>query len=99
MVGGYSLVGLQNKIKIMARFICILLIFVVSCKAPQGEDGKVFIEIDGHNIEMVADEYDNQYLKQFVSDGRPIYIPFTFETEEIGDTLHSFQAKIKQNAK
>ena len=81
----------------MVRFICILLIFVVSCKAPQKNDDRVFIEIDGHQIEMVADEYDNQYLKQYVSDGRPIYIPFTFETEEVGDTLHSYQAKIKQD--
>jgi len=81
--------------KIMSRFICILLIFVVSCKAPQSGDDRVFIEIDGNKIEMVADEYDNQYLKQYVTDGRPIYIPFTFETEEVGDTLHSYQAKIK----
>jgi len=81
--------------KIMLRFICVLLIFVVSCKAPQSGDDRVFIEIDGNKIEMVADEYDNQYLKQYVSDGRPIYIPFTFETEEVGDTLRSFQAKIK----
>lgn len=79
----------------MVRFICILLIFVVSCKAPQSGDDRVFIEIDGHQIEMVADEYDNQYLKQYVNDGRPIYIPFTFETEEVGDTLHSYQAKTK----
>ena len=79
----------------MAKFICTLLIFIVSCKAPQGDDVKVFIDIDGHKVELVADEYDNQYLKQFVADGRAIYIPFTFETEEIGDTLHSFQAKIK----
>jgi len=81
--------------KIMSRFICILLIFVVSCKAPQSGDDRVFIEIDGNKIEMVADEYDNQYLKQYVTDGRPIYIPFTFETEEVGDTLHSYQTKIK----
>jgi hypothetical protein len=79
----------------MRKLICILLIFIVSCKAPQEVDEKVFIEIDGHQIEMVADNYDNQYLKQYVSDGRAIYIPFTFETEEVGDTLHSYQAKIK----
>ena len=79
----------------MSRFIFVLLIFVVSCKAPQSGDDRVFIEIDGNKIEMVADEYDNQYLKQYVSDGRPIYIPFTFETEEVGDTLHSYQTKIK----
>lgn len=79
----------------MRKLICILLIFIVSCKAPQAVDDRVFIEIDGNKIEMVADEYDNQYLKQYVSDGRPIYVPFTFETEEVGDTLHSYQTKIK----
>lgn len=81
----------------MKRFICIALIFIVSCKAPQGKDDRIFIEIDGKKIEMVADEYGNQYLKQSTYGVYDIYIPFPFETEEIGDTLHSYQAKIKHN--
>lgn len=80
----------------MTRFICILLIFFVSCKAPSEiSEEKAFILIDGKYVEMVADEFDNQYLKQYVADGRAIYIPFPFETEEIEDTLRSYQAKIR----
>ena len=79
----------------MKKLIWISLLFFVSCKAPQKNDDRVFIMIDGDRVEMVADEYDNQYLKQFVADGRAIYIPFPFETEDIADTLHSYQAKTK----
>jgi hypothetical protein len=78
----------------MKKFIWISLLFFVSCRAPQKNDDRVFINIDGHKIEMVADEYGNQYLKQSTY-MHTIYIPFPFETEEIGDTLHSYEAKIK----
>ena len=75
----------------MTRFICILLVFIVSCKAPSEiSEEKTFILIDGEHVEMVADEYGNQYLKQ-----NGLFIPFPFETEEVGDTLRSYQAKIK----
>lgn len=81
----------------MKKLIWIPVLFLVSCKAPQKNDDRVFITIDGDKVEMVADEFDNQYLKQYVADGRAIYIPFPFETEDVGDTLHSYQAKIKQH--
>lgn len=76
----------------MKKLIWISLLFFVSCKAPQKNDDRVLITIDGNRVEMVADEYDNQYLKQYIH-GLPIYIPFPFETEEVGDTLRSYEAK------
>jgi len=86
------------KTKIMKKLIWISLLFFVSCKAgSEIDDGQdpVYILIDGEHVEMVSDEFGNQYLKEYVADGRAIYIPFPFETEEVGDTLHSYQAKIK----
>lgn len=98
-VDGYSLVGLQNKNKIMIKFICIALVFFVSCKAPQLSDPQemLYIEVEGKKIKIIEDEYGNQFMKQSVADGRFIYIPFTdvAETEDPNDSLHSFQAKIK----
>lgn len=93
MVDGYSLVG--PHIKIMKKFILLALVFFVSCNVTEttSEEEKVYILIDGQHVEMVSDEYGNQYLKQRI-DGFDIYVPFPFETEEEGDTLRSFQAKI-----
>jgi hypothetical protein len=80
----------------MKKLICIALLFFVSCKAQKqssSEEEKTYILIDGNHVEMVADEFGNQYLKQFISD-QPVYIPFPFETEEESDSLLMFKAKI-----
>ena len=79
----------------MKKLIWITLLFFVSCKAASGiDEEKTFITIDGEKVEMVSDEYGNQYLKQHTY-YHDIYVPFPFETEEVGDTLHSYEAKIK----
>lgn len=83
----------------MKKILLLALIFV-SCNTTQkvsSDEEKTYILIDGENVEMVADEYGNQYLKQYTYGPRAIYIPFTFETEEAEDSLHSFQAKIPTN--
>jgi len=86
--------GTMLKTKIMKKFIWIPVLFLVSCKAPQKNDDRVFITIDGHRVEMVADEFGNQYLKQSTY-MHTIYIPFPFETEDVADTLRSYEAKTK----
>jgi hypothetical protein len=84
------------KTKIMKKLIWITLLFFVSCKAASGiDEEKTFILIDGEKVEMVSDEYGNQYLKYRTYGPVYIYVPFPFETEEVGDTLHSYEAKIK----
>jgi hypothetical protein len=82
------------------KLILICALFIVSCKAQEevsSAEEKTYILIDGEHIEMVADEFGNQYLKQYTYMGHYIYVPFTFETEEESDSLHSFQAKIPTN--
>lgn len=75
----------------MKKLIWIAVLFFVSCKAPSEiVEDKVFILIDGEHVELVSDEFGNQYLKQ-----DKLFIPFPFETEEVGDTLRAYQAKIK----
>jgi len=83
----------------MKKILLLALIFV-SCKAQKdvsSEEEKTYILIDGNHVEMVADEFGNQYLKQYSSENMPVYIPFPFETESTEDSLHSFQAKIPTN--
>ena len=66
MVGGFFMVGL-----------------LVSC-SPEKEvpsEEKVYISIDGKEVELVSDDYGNQYLKQNTSCGI-MYVPFTFPVEE-----------------
>lgn len=66
MVGGFFMVGL-----------------LVSC-SPEKQvpsEEKVYISIDGKEVELVSDDYGNQYLKQNTSCGI-IYVPFTFSVEE-----------------
>lgn len=81
----------------MQKFIWALALFLLSCSQQdisKTQEEKVFILIDGEEIEMVADEYGNQYLKQ-----KGFYIPFPFESEEEGDSLKSLQAKTIQHVK
>ena len=87
-------------------FIALIIISVVlmilaglcSCGStaqthPQEEE-KIWIHMsDGDSLELVADEYGGQYLKQYTYNSH-IYIPYIGETEE-EDTLHFFQAKNK----
>jgi hypothetical protein len=84
----------------MKKILLLALIFV-SCKAQEEisseEEEKTYILIDGKHIELVADEFGNQYLKQYTYGPRAMYIPFTFETESAEDSIHSFQAKIPTN--
>ena len=84
----------------MTRFICVFLVFFVSCKAaPQLSDPQdmLYIEVEGKKIRIIEDEYGNQFMKQNISDGKFIYIPFTdvAEVENPNDSLHAYQAKIK----
>jgi hypothetical protein len=65
------------------KYLFILILFF-SCSTEKEisiEEEKVFINIDGHSIELVLDEYENPYLKQKTACG-VIYIPFTFPTED-----------------
>lgn len=81
--------------------ILILALILLSCKAQKSsapdpeEEEKVYILIDGEHVEMVSDEFENQYLKQYMHDGTYIFIPFPFETEE-EDSLRILQAKISR---
>ena len=85
----------------MKKFIFISVLFLVSCGKPKPQlVGPVlvdYIELEGRAIQVIEDEYGNMFLKQAVSDDRFIYIPFTdvAEYENPGDTLRSYQAKIK----
>lgn len=88
--GTFALIGL-----IVIGFI-LLLLCLASCntraQTPE-EDEKVYININGQNVELVADEYDNQYLKQYISGGAYIYIPYMGPTDDGSDTLKFFNAK------
>jgi len=72
MAGGYFTVGL---------LVSVLFGACISEKLTSEQDERVFINIDGHPVELVSDEYENQYLKQKTACGI-VYIPFTFPTEE-----------------
>lgn len=80
----------------MKKILLLALIFV-SCKAQKevsSDEEKTYIIVDGNHIEMVADEFGNQYLKQYPCGDVPVYIPFPFETEDELDSLNSLHAKI-----
>jgi hypothetical protein len=81
----------------MRKFIWALALFLLSCSQQdisKTQEEKVFILIDGEEIEMVADEYGNQYLKQ-----KGFYIPYPFESEEVVDSLSFLEAKTIQHVK
>jgi len=82
-------------IAIVATLIAAILM-LTSCDntTAQTPEEKVYIEMsDGEKVELVADEYGNQYLKQYTSTGGfCIYTPYPGETEE-EDTLHFYNAK------
>jgi len=83
---------------IIISLIIMILAGLCSCNTtshsvPQEE--RIWIHMsDGDSVELVADEYGSQYLKQYTYRGHYIYIPYIGETEE-EDTLHFFNAKNK----
>ena len=88
--------NLQNR-KLQMISGAFLFTLIVSCNtsrtSPQQEE-KIFIHMsDGDSLELVADEYGNQYLKQHTYGPNMIYIPYPGETEDQSDTLHFYNAK------
>jgi hypothetical protein len=83
---------------IIISLILMILAGLCSCTSsshPVPQEEKILIHMsDGDSVELVADEYGSQYLKQYTYRGHYIYIPYIGETEE-GDTLQFFQAKNK----
>jgi len=81
-------------IALIAALIAALLM-LTSCggTTAQTPEEKVYIEMsDGEKVELVADEYGNQYLKQYTYGPRCIYIPYPGETSE-PDSLQFYNAK------
>lgn len=63
--------------------LLIMLLFA-SCSSLQlsnTQEEKEYINIDGEDVEFVVDEYENPYLKYNIN-GKNLYIPFPFETED-----------------
>ncbi len=60
------------------------MFFICSCSTEKEiySEEKVYISIDGKKIELVSDEYGNQYLKQHLPLNAVMYIPYTFPVEE-----------------
>ena len=90
---------------ITAIILFLLTLFLVSCiegcntqkhiqKEPQKQEERTYITIDGQKIELVADENDNQYLKEYPGNAsNPIYIPFPYATSDNNDSLKTYYAK------
>jgi hypothetical protein len=83
---------------IVISLIIMILAGLCSCNTvcPPHEyynEEKIWIHMsDGDSVELVADEYGSQYLKQYTYRAHYIYIPYPGETEE-GDTLQFYNAK------
>lgn len=79
----------------MKKLIWMTGLFFLSCNAQKvsSEEEKTYISINGEHIELVSDEFGNQYLKQYTYGANYIYVPYTFETEEQTDSLRILQAK------
>ena len=81
-------------ISLIATWIAVISMFT-SCgtEAQIPEEEKVYIEMnDGNKVELVADEYGNQYLKQYTYGPRCMYIPYPGETQE-PDSLQFYNVK------
>lgn len=85
---------------VIISLILAILAGLCSCNThcpPHGYDEeRIWIHMsDGDSVELVADEYGSQYLKQYTyGHVNYIYIPYIGETEE-EDTLRFFNAKNK----
>lgn len=74
-----------------------IILFLYSCSPEKQvplEEEKVYISIDGKEVELVIDDYGNQYLKQILPHNGIIYIPFTFPVEE-EEIPRVYEAKIQ----
>lgn len=84
---------------VIISLLLAILAGLCSCKTtshPAPQEEKIWIYMsDGDSLELVADQYGNQYLKEFTEWPHHVYIPYPGETEEETDTLHFFQAKNK----
>jgi len=84
-------------IALIAALIAALLM-LTSCSSTEAqttseEEEKIYIHMsDGDSLELVADEYGGQYLKQEASSGKYVYIPYPGETSE-PDSLRFYNAK------
>jgi len=83
---------------VIISLIMMILAGICSCTTsshPVPQEEKIWIHMsDGDSLELVADEYGNQYLKEYMRWPMHLYIPYPGETEE-PDTLHFFNAKNK----
>ncbi len=74
--------------------IAIIIMLATSCNtaAQPPEEEKILITFsDGKQLELVADEYGGQYLKQYTKAG-VIYVPYIGAVEET-DTLKFYNVK------
>lgn len=69
-----------------------LLVSGCSVVGPSEKEEVPHVVIDGQEIELVSDEYGNQYLRQNI-DGYTYYTPFPFETEEEEPQSKTLQVK------
>lgn len=77
----------------IAFMIMLSMMFSCNTAAQTPEEEKIYINVDGLNVELVADEYGGQYLKQFTGTGGfHVYIPYLGATEET-DTLRFYNTK------
>jgi len=90
----------ETFIFIAMLIIAFILIgaMMMSCKTTaenNSQEERIWIHMsDGDSVELVADEYGSQYIKQRTYRSNYIYIPYIGETEE-GDTLHFYNVKNK----
>lgn len=81
----------------VVSILFILMIIVNSCKstAQEVQEEKILIHMNnGDILELVADEYGNQYLRQNAGTVH-IYIPYMGVTEEQSDSLKFYNVKNK----
>lgn len=83
---------------VIISLILAILAGLCSCTSsshPVPQEERIWIHMsNGDSVELVADEYGSQYIKQRTYRSYYIYIPYIGETEEL-DTLRFFQAKNK----
>ena len=79
--------------------IIVLVIAFCSCdsdaQTPPQEEEKTWIHMsDGDSLELVSDDYGNQYLKErTIHSDWYIYIPYPGDTQDGSDTLKFYNAK------